>query len=118
MTKPIKITKITIILLISLFILILFYQNTKPFGETVKYPRIINEENKLTPYDRVSEVKTEKETKYQEALDALIYTDLLIDNNINDEILLRIRFKNNLPENSKIDIGIKDKEEWHYNQQT
>jgi len=113
MSKSIKILKITFAILIVVFILIILYLNVRPFGA---YLLITNQETTFTTKERFSEVKTEGNIEYQEALDALTYTDLPVDKNINNEILLNIRFKDNFPDYSKLVIGVRDKENWHYDQ--
>ncbi len=117
MKKSIKPIKIIILIVLVILVLTLFYLNIKPFGGSVRYSKIINQENTLLPQDRISEIKTEGNIKYQEALADLIYTDISTPGDINEDILLKIRFKDNFPKDSKISVGIQDKEN-HYNQQT
>ena len=67
-------------------------------------------EKYLAPVTRVSE---SVEGEYKEMTGGLVYFDVPIARNA-ERVDIRIRFKNNFPEDGTLSLGAKDEEVWHY----
>lgn len=71
------------------------------------------EDNSLTPQNRISDKIIEEKVNYRNLTGQLVYFDVPIPRG-SDSVDVEIRFHNNFPENGKIAVGAKDQQEWHY----
>jgi hypothetical protein len=110
----VEIFKILIIILIPLiFIEFIIYANISPKNFNYLYEIGSNEDNYLSPAERISEQINNTELNYRNLIDQLVYFDIPTIKGT-DKINLEIKFKDNFPDNSKFLLGAKDQEEWHY----
>lgn len=98
------ITLIPVIIVLALitnnFLIDRTFTKTYDIGNNDKY---------LTPLNRISESTEE----YRNLTDALVYFDVTLPTGA-ESIKVETRLQPNLPNNSKISIGAKDQDVWHY----
>ena len=110
----VRITKLLIIILIPLiFLELIFYYNTSPRDFYYFYDIGNEEDNYLSPANRISDKIIEDDLNYRNLKEGLVYFDVPIPKRA-EFINVQVRFKDNFPKNSKFSIGARDKEEWHY----
>jgi hypothetical protein len=69
--------------------------------------------NYLTPDYRITD-KIIEENTYREATDGLVYFWIDPPRGFTD-VTVKARIKDNFPENTRMSIGVRDQEDWHYN---
>ncbi len=102
---------IPVIVLAYLFINQFFLPNTSYFF----YDIGSQQESYLTPKERVSNSiqSLDSTENYRNITSPLVYFDIPIESGA-ETVSIDIRFRNNFPQNSKLVVGAKDQEEWHY----
>ena len=110
----IEVIKILIIIMIPLILIeFVIYSNIHSQEFDYFYDIGSNNDNYLSPANRISDKIGGAEINYRNLTDQLIYFDIPTVKGT-DKINLEIKFKDNFPNNSKFLIGAKDEEEWHY----
>jgi hypothetical protein len=71
------------------------------------------EDNYLSPVDRISENIIDSDENYKNLTGHLVYFDVPIPRG-SDNITIEFRYKNNFPKDSKMAIGARDMDEWNY----
>ncbi len=113
--KYLKLTKKALMLIPILFLAFIFYQNFLASQDFVYNYDIGSEnDNYLSPSNRVSDKIVEGNIDYRNLTEGLVYFEIPIARGT-DDFNVELKFKDNFPENSKFSMGAKDQEEWHYN---
>ena len=106
----VKILKVIIVLVPLLIIGYLIFNNFIASQEFDYFYDIGSKgENYLAPATRVSE----QVEGYREMTGGLVYFDVPISRG-SEKVEIRVRFKDNFPENEGMSLGAKDQEVWHY----
>lgn len=99
-----------IITLIPIVIILLLIANNFLIDRTfTKFYDIGNNDKYLTPLNRISESTNE----YRNLTGHLVYFDVTLPTGT-ESIKVETRLQPNLPNNSKISMGAKDQDVWHY----
>ena len=88
------------------------YQNFLIDKEFNHYYDIGGEQDYFSPEDRISE-KVLEDPNYRELTGHLVYFDVDIPR-FSKEVRVKARFKDNFPENWKLELGARYQENWHY----
>jgi hypothetical protein len=114
-TRAKKITKVLVTLIpIIIISYILIYQYIIPKEFNYFYDIGSKKDiNYLTTEDRVTD-KIVKDANYREAIESLVYFGVDPPRGFTD-VKVQARIKDNFPENTQLFIGVRDKEDWHYN---
>ncbi|MEM3067676.1 MAG: hypothetical protein QXX91_03390 [Thermoplasmata archaeon] len=108
-----KLAKILVILIpLALLIYLVTYNLLieQTFSEIYD---IGSSKNYLSPVNRVSSAIIEGDLTYQNLTSQLVYFEVPVTRGA-DYIKYEIRFKDNFPEDGKMSLGARDKEEWSY----
>ncbi len=112
--KHIRVIKIIALLIPIAIIGYLIYSN---FIESQEFDYFYDigsiGENYLTPVNRISGL-VEGNPNYRNLTSGLVYFNVPIARG-SEKVNVKVRFKNNFPENEGISLGAKDQEVWHYN---
>ena len=106
------------VVLIGFFI----YINYIPLGRSIEFNLDIGDQKSENKYgltsdpERISEPKftNNYDTSYREIKYPFIYFKVDKIPIIKDKFKIEVRFKDNFPENTTLNIGVKDKKEWSY----
>ncbi len=112
----VKIIKILIVLLGIAVVIFFVYAN---FFQEHSYDYYYDigsaKDNFLSPAERISDKVSDSDYNSRNLTSQLVYFSIPISSN-SDAINVSIKFKDNFPENGKLYIGPRDREEWHYKQ--
>ncbi len=113
--------------LYTVIILYIIYMNITPFGGTTEHKIDIGEESDMKkdsaylagPLERITGPLTEGQTNYRDLTHSLVYFNLPANSIYPDSgIELKIRYKVSPANSTKILLGGKDTDEWHYRYMT
>ncbi|MBI2629264.1 hypothetical protein HYW74_04220 [Candidatus Pacearchaeota archaeon] len=109
----------TLIILIPAAIIIYITASHFLINQQFNYVYDIGSEddNYLSPLQRVSDKISDKTINYRNITSSLVYFDIPIAEGAS-EIEIDIKFKDNFPDNSKLILGAKNQENWSYYFQT
>lgn len=115
--KIVKLLKLLIILIPLVIIAYLVTANFFLSHEFNYFYDIGTKESFLSPSDRVSlpssDLESDLELNYRNLTSSLVYFNVPIEEG-SENISISIKFKDNFPINSKLMLGAKDSEDWHY----
>ena len=101
-----------LILIVPIIIFLYIVYNNFIASHEFTYLYDIGDDSYLTPQQRVSETIIQ-DTSYRELKEGLVYFTVPIARG-SEKAIVKVRFKDNFPENTIFNLGAKDQESWHY----